>query len=971
MSSKSDKIPFYKKPADIITIILIIIMGLFLSIYKFENTNQTGFQQIFSSGRKLFVRATAGCSKPPDREIEAYYNDKAGSVPIDPSFDADKDEICGNGRKYYCTSLPPDKPVPLTWNKPPLPGEDPTYEGPSPFDVFKESPHSMPSSKSVLRRNQIKDLEDRDLIYYMKKSMGDSNSKIALVNSNNLSSQLEPLKNKIEILKDIDIWSTDDKPVAEDLEKRGIDFVLYDRSTPKAKQWMEEKYNTVALRMRDALPMGYFSPAVIGSRWILYKRTVPFKIPTYVKRRITTRIRATLSTGASGDLAFTPARKLDNGEQYAVIVSLRKRNSPEVKGRKIIKKIGRASTFDGAIDRAALKILEQWTNGVEKAKTSFGITLNSDLSKEIDNMEIEVDVLYNETYLSDRTPSNLLWYVELGLEGVMLEKRDKPFSLDYLEPSYAVQMEITSEVQFLEKMLQKSNLSSFLKEPDNKKLKKTRGTVLSDSSFIRDSLYDFKRFSTVNWIERPKKQNHSIVEIYRGVPLKTIWDVSYSSLLRSLKLGAGWLMNNQTPDGQYRYKYIPTNVPGKRWTPGGNIVRHALNPYTLLMVNKLEQNPDYVKSAEKGIDFTLKFLRHEGDRCAVCHRDPPARYYNAKLNSVAVTILSILKLGDVADISKYKDDLKCMAEELLYMQDKNGHFRQYDVPYDHPYYGAESTIHAGEFIFALSRLYQYYKDEKFKDACDKSINYYMQQWDRTANNKTEDGIYNEEDRVNLIGIIPWLATAMEALHKMTGDNRYADLAFKVQDWIDDEFFWWQNRTQYPDYSGSSFKVHKELPAVNSCQYTEGAAATYAIAKRVNHDVEKRRKLVVLSMRFCLQLQFDGYDSTFFLPEPKEAMGGYRYTLGHLRVRNDYNYHAMAAIAQGAEYLEPYDYPEERPIHIEPMLSELLDNRDNPEKDMTLEEYKALKAQKELEAKQALPPAELITEQGINTRPEKQ
>jgi hypothetical protein len=97
------------------------------------------------------------------------------------------------------------------------------------------------------------------------------------------------------------------------------------------------------------------------------------------------------------------------------------------------------------------------------------------------------------------------------------------------------------------------------------------------------------------------------------------------------------------------------------------------------------------------------------------------------------------------------------------------------------------------------------------------------------------------------------------------------------------------------------------------------------------------------MRYCLQLQFDSYDSTFFIPEPEDAMGGYRYTLGHLRVRNDYNYHAMAAIAQAAEYLEPYDYPSERPIRILPVLSELLGSMDNPLKDMTMDEYKLKKS----------------------------
>jgi hypothetical protein len=82
------------------------------------------------------------------------------------------------------------------------------------------------------------------------------------------------------------------------------------------------------------------------------------------------------------------------------------------------------------------------------------------------------------------------------------------------------------------------------------------------------------------------------------------------------------------------------------------------------------------------------------------------------------------------------------------------------------------------------------------------------------------------------------------------------------------------------------------------------------------------------------------------------MGAYRYTLGHLRLRNDYNYHAMAAIAQAVEYLEAEDYPAERPLRIPPVLEELLGDVAGPAKDVTMEEYLAARAAAEAAAKAA-------------------
>ncbi|MBN2340411.1 MAG: hypothetical protein JXX29_00585 [Deltaproteobacteria bacterium] len=934
------KVPFYKNINNIITFIVTVAVVVFMFTYRFEADNLTGAERLYHLLYKGVQTVTVGCEKPPNSEIEAYYQDSAGSIPVAQDFDADEGELCGNGRKYFCTSLPPDKPIPLGWEKPPRVGDDPNYEGPSPFAPFKESPHAMPSSKAILSRAHIADRADKDLVRYIEASLA-LTPEVSIAVVGKLSSQLSQFESQ---MKPVDAeWFNvdDDEIVAKKLEAMGFNYVLFDRTTLNPPHpWMEETMGQVGMRMRDAVSLHWFYPVVLGSRYALYRRVTPFEIPKHVKRRLTKRVRAMLSGEAPEDYHFDMPLDATGDDEHRVVVSLRKRSEPLVKGRKLDKKMSHDKTLLGALDSAVKRIQETWPETVESVKKSYSAMLDIDLKKEIDNLEIEIDVLYHQCYLSDRTPSDLVWYVELGLEGVMLNERAGARTINYLEPSYAVQMETTSELQFLERMLKKANLNQFLRDANSKKIRKKRGKILYESAFYKDNDYDFKRFRSVNWVERPKKMGRDVVEIYRGVPLKTIWDVSYASLIKSLELGAGWLINNQTPDGQFRYKYEPLNKPGRRWEPGGNIVRHALNPYTLLMVNKLQQKKEYVESAKKGINFSLKFLRKDGNRCLICHRDPPARYYNAKLNAVAVTVLSILKLSDVADISEYEDALSCMAEEMLYMQDKNGHYRQYDVPPDHPYYGAESTIHAGEFIFVLARLYSHYKDKRFKEACDKSIDYYMQQWNKSVKERTRNGIYDEEHRVNLIGIVPWLVTAMEDLHRESGDKKYAELGLMAQDWIDQEFFWWQHRAQYPDYVGASFKVHRELPAVNSCQYAEGASAAYAIAKRVGRDVEERRQVVVHSMRYCLQVQHESYDSTFFVPNPVDAMGGFKYTLGHLRVRNDYNYHAMAAIAQAAEYLEPDDYPAVRPLRILPVLNELLGDRENPAKDMTMEELRA-------------------------------
>jgi hypothetical protein len=924
-----NKEPFFKNKWNVaLTIATVVMMGV--AAYRlFSKDEQTGERGIDNLGHNIERTITEAVRpKPPASEVEAHFKDNAGSIPVDPDFDTPEGALCGNGESYYWTSKPPKKPIPSSWEPPPLPGTDPSYQGPVPGAPFKESPYAMPSPKVILDRKPVRDQGEQALGPALERALERGVGKVGLVSRRELDSRFDKVKDRITNVDPALFDLDDDERVAQSLIGNSIEFVLVDRTEPRARPWMEEKYSSVRLRLRDSIATSWFHPMVLGSGWALYRVAEPFVVPIADKRRLTSRIRARLTGQQPDDWEMSLPLDAVGDQKHRVIVSLRKRDEPKLKGRKLMRRMANGNTLTAAVDKAVGRIRSDWGDVRRANKRSYGFELLSDLPKAMESIEIEVDVLYDICELPDRTPRNMLWYLELGLEGLMLRDKQKDL-VHYLEPSYAVHMEASGEVTFLERLLMKSRLKQFLRDP-KKKSKKAK--VLWESQWRKDRDHRLARFRTQHWIERPQKDGGDIVELYRGVPLKTIWDVTRAALVRSLQLGSDWLMFNQAKDGSYAYKYTPTNKPGKRWTAGGNIVRHALNPYTLLMVNKIAPNPAYVESAKKGTEFTLKFLRKTGNRCVICHRDPPARYYNAKLGTNAVTILSILKLGDVADISDYEDTVRCLADELLFQQDPNGHFWQYDVPPDHPYYGAESTIAPGEFVFALARMYSHFGDQKYKDAIDRALPWYMKAWRKLLGERTPQGIYDEEHRVNLIGIVPWLVTAMNDLHKKTGDPKYAEIGFEQQEWIDDEFFWYLPRSQYPDYAGSSFKVHRELPAINACQYTEGAAAAYDMAKRVDRNVERRRQVVVHGMRFCLQLQYDGYDSTFYLPVPEEAMGGYRYTLGHLRLRNDYNYHAMAAIAQGVEYLEPDDYPAERPLRIPPVLHELLGGQDNPAAD---------------------------------------
>jgi len=180
---KIEKKTFFKNIWNIIFLVLIAYMVVHSFTSKDDN-NQTVADKIikyFSDGNvgdsileglnSSIESVTEGCAKPKDSEVEAHYNDNAGSLPVAPDFDADPGEICGNGKKYFCTSKPPKKAIPFSWRPPPEPGTNPDYQGPKSGEPFKESPYAMPSPRVTKFRAPIRDLNDKNFENEIQKAL--------------------------------------------------------------------------------------------------------------------------------------------------------------------------------------------------------------------------------------------------------------------------------------------------------------------------------------------------------------------------------------------------------------------------------------------------------------------------------------------------------------------------------------------------------------------------------------------------------------------------------------------------------------------------------------------------------------------------------------------------------------------------------------------------------------------------------
>ncbi|NOZ87506.1 MAG: hypothetical protein GXP49_14815 [Deltaproteobacteria bacterium] len=820
-------------------------------------------------------------------------------------------------------------PVPPGWRPPPPIGTK-GYMGPPPSAPMRMSPYSAPTSKGVRRQRRLKRTSDQPFKKELAKFMQDRKGKILFIYKKGFRENFGDLEKRIVYYDDKKVKESavmlskpagqddSEKALAKYLEDKGVKYVLIDRYVIHTVGWLDDNADQILHRMSWGWPLRRFHPKLLGRTFLLYVIAPPFILNQHDGQAMVDYARAALS-GNRIELKTSPILDHAGGnEDIEVAISLRKFSATRIPGsvkRGINKKTGKpryrraglhgrriiirwasGTNLKDALDRAVTGLKRGWKTRRKNAKTRYGVDLAEDLAQAISGMEIELDVVYDKARITDRTERRLHEAIEMGVDGIFLEYMKNGHLRRYkLPPAYPIQ-----RLDYGDKWKLKGPVILA------RHLSQAWAKLAPDA--WKDDNVTFGRFRTRSFLEA--EPGGKVVSTYRGTPLIYLHQVTRNNLINALKLGCNYLVRNQLPDGQFRYKYWAHR---DRWVRGNNIVRHALNPYTVLMAEQFAPDPKWTASAKKGIDYTLHHMKCEGQEdsriCYIWHKDTPAKYENAKVGTVAVTILSMLRLNDFEKLTTgYRDTLRSLGNFLVYIQDPNGHFRQYYVPADHPYYGCTNAIFPGEIMFALSRLYSYFKDDRFKTAFEKAFRYYKEWWKLQKAKEQKDGTYTEEERADMVGFVPWQCMAMEDAYGWSKDKKYADFALELQLWMDGHFLYTPMRSAYPDYLGASFKFHGEQPAINSCGYTEGCAATYSIAKRTGTNRPLLRDHLLWGLRFAMQLQYRDIKTTaYFLPNPAVVLGGFRYCLNRLRLRNDYSYHALSAIYQGLKFLDPGDY----------------------------------------------------------------
>ncbi|HKV42583.1 MAG TPA: hypothetical protein VJX67_25500, partial [Blastocatellia bacterium] len=371
--------------------------------------------------------------------------------------------------------------------------------------------------------------------------------------------------------------------------------------------------------------------------------------------------------------------------------------------------------------------------------------------------------------------------------------------------------------------------------------------------------------------------------------------VNTHRLLQSARAGGDYLVRMQRPDGSFVYSYRAALDTGS--TARYNIVRHAGAAISLFDLYGATHDRRYLNAARKAVDF-LHGRFHE-TVVAVPHSEAAYEALGPNRSRTGLYVtdddgkakLGAMALSLLAEVDEIKylgrrdlTQAEALANVIMAMQNEDGSFRTTfnsgaNEPDDPP-----SLYFPGEAMLALTELYQLIPrhDPRLLDTAERGAGFLI----RAQREQTD------------LPPDAWFAQSLEALYRITHKSEYARHAIALAV----SMVKGQYSVGAPEgYEGG---VTGGIPrAVQSASRAEGVLAGYRLAI-ILKDATSWTLLAGLksSAGFQLSQQFTS-GSSFFLPAPERALGGFRESFSSTRIRIDYVQHNIESLLGLAAALE--------------------------------------------------------------------
>jgi len=369
--------------------------------------------------------------------------------------------------------------------------------------------------------------------------------------------------------------------------------------------------------------------------------------------------------------------------------------------------------------------------------------------------------------------------------------------------------------------------------------------------------------------------SNEVTTLYRSSTPTCIPDMTLSEVEEMRDRTLVWLLNNAHKSGNTTYEYDP----GKgKYPKRNNMIRFWMSAKQLATLANYDER--VIPLHERNLAYGLgKWYTEEEDVGYI--------YFNDK-SKIGANGMALSTLVASPYFEEQESKAHALARSIIALQDEDGKLKPF---YKEPSYeyDAENLLayYSGEGIIGLIDLFEKTGDKTYLDAAVKSQDYYVGEYvDRSEEN------YNPP-------YVPWHTMSLSKLYGHTGDTRYRDAIFTLNDRLIEI----QNKTglPYPDHLGRFYDPeHPEygVPFSGSTAiYVEGLVYAYELAVSEGDDwrAQDYKNSIVLGIHNLRNLQFQG-PNMYYLSKPDRVRGAIKYRVDDHRIRIDTVQHTLDALS---------------------------------------------------------------------------
>ncbi len=465
---------------------------------------------------------------------------------------------------------------------------------------------------------------------------------------------------------------------------------------------------------------------------------------------------------------------------------------------------------------------------------------------------------------SEPLPVREVTNIDMGLDGIELRRGDK---FAYFKPSVPLTSEIKSSVRLLRKLSRKAGLSPEQWRHEGTTLRRTRWDHYIETTGQKSGVLQLHRLRPINPLE-PTKKNVS----------------------QFLRLAQNRLLNVQSNDGLYLYKYQPFSekASGSRM----HVVRQAGCTYAIAAAAAQETDKERAavleESAVRGVKFLLRFssFTPKGG-LYLDEAETHGSSNRPKLGSAALLLLA-LQFGQLAH--KFDRERASLVTAILNLQNSDGSFRCYFNSSSHLGDGASQNFFPGEALLALTHEARRGRAD-CREAVERAFHWYREYFGRSPATAFVPWQVDTWRRA-----FEWDSSSNESiLHDSEG---YPEFVFKMIDWLL-QFQLGVDTEPWDSVGGFSYR--NSVPGYSTATYAEAIIRAYGLSKHLRQSERMLRyaQSSLLALRFLLRLQINP-DTAPLFPDPARAVGGTTSSLKNFMIRSDFDQHTITALMAALE-----------------------------------------------------------------------